>query len=123
MRLTLCEFPDESANKARAWDELVDHCVTRRSDIVVLPEMPFSDWRIFMADHVDDDAWRQTCTAHDEAMAKFSELGVQTVLSSRPVTRDGGRFNQAFSWTPEDGYAGGHCKCYLPDEPDGREST
>ena len=41
MKLSICEFPDETALKKQAWDTLVEHTAAERPEVVILPEMPF----------------------------------------------------------------------------------
>ena len=123
MRVTICEFPDETRYKNDAWDKLVAHCIAEQSDIVILPEMPFCDWQLFMTREVDPSQWREATSIHDTMVERMAELAVKLVLSSRPIDIDGKRFNQAFCWTTAGGYRGTHCKYYLPDEPDGWEAT
>ena len=123
MRLTIYDFPDEDDQKATGWSKLVNHTRRWPTDVVVLPEMPFSDWRMFMEKRVDDAAWRRTVAAHDAMVARFAELNAQAVLSSRPVQIGDKRLNQAFAWTRDGGYHGARSKFFLPDEPDGWEAT
>jgi hypothetical protein len=56
MRITVCDFPDEAGRKDAAWLKLVNQTWRRTTDVVVLPEMPFSDWRMFMERRVDEAA-------------------------------------------------------------------
>jgi len=42
MRLTVCELPNDTADFAHAWESLVEHVGDRKSDLVLLPEMPTS---------------------------------------------------------------------------------
>lgn len=123
MRVTVCEFPDEQRFKDEAWADLTRHCRDARTDVVVLPEMPFCDWRMFMSREVDLTQWHEATTAHDEKLKAMSDLGGAAILSSRPIDQAGRRMNQAFAWSTEGGYVGAHCKYYLPDEPDGWEAT
>ncbi|HTY19005.1 MAG TPA: carbon-nitrogen hydrolase family protein [Myxococcota bacterium] len=123
MRITVCEFPDEESDQETAWKDLVGHVHRNRTDVVVLPEMPFCAWQMFTADTVDLAAWQRALSAHDTMAGRFGELSPAIVLGSRPVSSDGKRLNQAFGWTREGGYRGARSKYYLPDEPDGREST
>jgi N-carbamoylputrescine amidase len=121
MKLSICEFPDETAHKAKAWDALVSHVAAAEPDIVVLPEMPFCDW-IFVGDMVDLDLWRKAIDQHDRMIAKFGELQSRWVMTSRPVERDGRRLNEAFVWSAESGYQAVRSKWYLPNLPVATES-
>ena len=123
MKLTVCEFPDESKRRERAWGNLVRHLTTSPTDIVVLPEMPGCDWKPFTSRTVDLAAWQAALIAHDQLIARLGELQTRMVLSSRPVGVQDQRFNQAFCWTRDEGYRGVREKHYLPDDPDGWEAT
>ena len=123
MRLTVCDFPDETKRRETAWSELVGHLQTRPTDVVVLPEMPFVQWAVFTSREVDAGAWKQALAEHDAMIPRFAELRTEVVLSSRPVERAGRRLNQGFAWTRAGGYQGGRSKVYLPDAPDGWEAT
>lgn len=123
MRITVCELPDESARRERAWTDLVRYLHASPTDIVVLPEMPFCDWEMFRKRSVDLAAWRAALAAHDTMMTRLGELQTRMVLASRPVEIEGRRLNQGFAWTREDGYRGSRAKFYLPDEPDGWEAS
>lgn len=104
-----------------SWPELIAHCRVKRSQFVVLPEMPFGSWLSATQD-VDADAWAASVAAHDAWVARLDELGATTVVGSRPVTEDGHRFNEAFIW--ENGVVrASHRKTYLPDEPSFWEAT
>jgi N-carbamoylputrescine amidase len=85
--------------------------------------MPFCDWRIFMTKTVDPALWDAALTIHDAMIAGLAELDADMSLASRPVAIQGKRLNQAFGWTRDEGYRGGHTKYYLPDEPDDWEAT
>jgi N-carbamoylputrescine amidase len=123
MKITVCELPDETTRRARAWVDLVRYLRASPTDVVVLPEMPFCEWEMFRKRSVDPAAWRAALADHEAMMPRLAELETRLVLSSRPVELQGKRLNQAFSWTREDGYRGARAKYYLPDEPDGWEAS
>ncbi len=123
MKITVCELPDEANRMDSAWADLIRYLRARPTDVLVLPEMPFCEWKTFRQQSVDPAAWRAIMAAHDAMLPRFVELDAQVVLSSRPVQLANRRLNQAFSWTRESGYRGGRAKFYLPDEPDGWEAT
>ena len=123
MKLTVCEFPDEVSRKEAAWTDLVRFLRAKPTDVLVLPEMPFCEWKVFTSQTVDSDIWRRAVDGHEEMLPRFSELETNIVLCSRPVEEAGKRLNQAFCWTKENGYQAVRSKYYLPEEPDGREAT
>lgn len=115
MRLTVCELKHERAGLREEWDRLVGHARENGSDLVLLPEMIFCPW--FAKDRTfHPDVWQSALDAHDAWMERLTELAPAAVLGSRPVERDGGRFNEAFVWREEEGYRAAHTKAYLPNE-------
>jgi N-carbamoylputrescine amidase len=113
-QVTVCELPDERQTFESAWQRLVQHARAERSDLVVLPEMPFAPWLAVSPDY-SDAAWNAAVRAHQEWLPRLNELAPAAVLTSRPVTRGDRRFNEGFAWT--DGSAVAiHDKRYLPDE-------
>jgi N-carbamoylputrescine amidase len=123
VKITVCEFPDEAARRGGAWAELIRHLKADPADVVVLPEMPFCEWKVFTTRTVERNAWQAALAAHDEMIARMAELPVGMVLSSRPVDVQGRRLNQAFCWTRDGGYRAARAKYHLPDGPDGWEAT
>jgi N-carbamoylputrescine amidase len=123
MKITVCEFPDEASRKEAAWMELARFLRSTPTDVLVLPEMPFCEWKIFTNEMVEPKLWQDAVAEHDRMLSRFAELETAIVLSSRPVEVSGRRLNQAFCWTKQDGYHAARSKYYLPDEPDGREAT
>jgi N-carbamoylputrescine amidase len=123
MKLTVCDFPDEASRKEAAWAELVGFLRAAPTDVAVLPEMPFCEWNVFTKQTVEPDTWQRVVEDHEKMLLRFSELNAQIVLCSRPVEEEQRRLNQAFCWTKEHGYRAVRNKYYLPDEPDGRETT
>jgi hypothetical protein len=86
MKMTVCEFPNEATRHEAAWTALVHFLQTRPTDVVVLPEMPFCDWRIFMTRTIDPAVWEAAVAVHDAMIARFGELQAALVLASRPST-------------------------------------
>lgn len=122
IKATVCELPNEPEPFETAWQALAAHVREHLSDVVVLPEMPFSPW-MATADDFDPDVWAAAVSLHDKWLPRLVELGDATVVGSRPVTLDGRRLNEAFAWQAENGYQTTHYKYYLPDEPDFWEAT
>jgi N-carbamoylputrescine amidase len=105
-----------------AWRRIATHVRDQGTDLLVLPEMPFSPWLPASA-QVDTEAWSRAVEEHERWIDRLGEIGVEVVVGSRPVTDSTGRFNEAFVWTAEDGCRRAHRKAYLPDEPGFWEAT
>ncbi|MEE8498152.1 MAG: carbon-nitrogen hydrolase family protein [Acidimicrobiia bacterium] len=121
MNLTVCELPHDPDRLDEAWEGLVEHCRLNSSDVVLLPEMPFSVW-LAATKEVDPERWDKAVASHEAWLERLGELGASTVLGSRPVVIDGHRHNEAFVWEPSS-YQPSHHKYYLPDEDGFWEAT
>ena len=115
LRVTVCELRDERAGFARDWATLVSHVQDHKSQLVLLPEMPFSTWLASSPAFVPA-SWNTAVRAHEEWLPRLAELSPASVVSSRPVTRAGRRLNEGFAWSADEGYRAIHDKCFLPDE-------
>lgn len=115
-RVTASQLPNDMDAFNAAWRELSDHVRSARSDVVVLPEMPFYPWVARTRD-VRPAAWQAAVAAHDTWLERLGELGSGLVIASRPVLSGGHRLNEGFVWSSTDGYRPVHSKVYLPDEP------
>lgn len=115
LRVTVCELHDDRAAFARDWTRLVAHVRDCRSELVLLPEMPFSTWLAASPAFVHA-SWETAIRAHEEWLPRLTELAPASVVSSRPVTRGGRRLNEGFAWSANDGYRSVHDKVFLPDE-------
>lgn len=115
--VTVCQLDTRPQHRADALTALGRHAVDAGSDLVVLPEMPFSAW--LAAERVPDaDRWRAAVAEHEAALARLGELGVGAVVTSRPtVEPNGSRRNAAVVWAAATGAVRVRDKCYLPDEP------
>jgi len=101
------------------WSRLVEHVANAQSELVLLPEMPFSPWIAATKPSVAKK-WQASVEAHDSWVARMSDLAPAHTLSSRPVVD--GR-NEGFIRDEESGYRPVHDKYYLPDEEGFWEAT
>src|SRR5262252_8989052 len=89
MKITVCEFPDEAPRKEAVWTALVHFLHANPTDVVVLPEMPFCDWQMFMTKTIDPRVWEAAVAIHDTMITQFAALQATLVLTSRPVDAQG----------------------------------
>ena len=121
MNLTVCELPHDPERRSDAWQGLVEHCAANDSDVVLLPEMPFSVW-LAATKEVDAARWEESVAEHELWMERLGELGAVTVLGARPIVAEGTRHNETFVWE-EGAHRPSHRKYYLPDEHEFWEAT
>jgi len=115
MRVTVSQLHEDRDRFDHDWKELSAHVREERSDLVLLPEMPFSRW-LASAPVFDPEAWEAALAEHDRALEMLPDLAPASVAASRPVERGGRRLNEGFVWEPGVGYRMAHHKRYLPDE-------
>jgi N-carbamoylputrescine amidase len=114
MKVTVCEIHEERACFEDDWNQLVQHVRSEASDLVLLPEFPFSAW-FPVAPEFDQKVWDAAVAAHDAGLERLGELSPATVLGTRPVNCQGRRFNEGFAWDRAHGYRACHLKYYVPD--------
>lgn len=106
---------DDEGGFTNDWEGLVRHVWEEKSELVLLPEIPFHSW--FPASpRFDRDIWNEAVAAHQRWMKRLIELAPATVIGTRPVNRKDRRLNEGFIWTEGQGTRGVHVKSYLPDE-------
>jgi len=115
LRVTVCELHDDRATFDRDWRRLVEHVRDFRSELVLLPEMPFSTWLASSPAFVRA-SWETAVRAHEDWLPRLAELAPAAVIASRPVTRHDRRLNEGFAWSADAGYRAIHDKCFLPNE-------
>lgn len=120
MKITVCQLHDDPVRFENEWQLLAAHVKANQSDLVLLPEMPFSPW-LSETQSVDVEAWNQAVVLHDQWMERLPELGARFILGSRPVNQGDRRLNLGFVW--DGNFWGFHAKYYLPNEPGFWEAT
>src|SRR4051812_44489399 len=119
MDVTVCQLDSRDDHRPVGIAALTDHVARARPDVVVLPEMPFSQW-LAAAPVRDPARWQRSVIEHDESIAGLTGLGATTVVASRPTRR---QRNEAFVWSATTGAVGVREKYYLPDDEGYREAT
>jgi N-carbamoylputrescine amidase len=115
MKVTVCELRNDPASFTEDWERLEAHVKVERSDLVLLPEMPFSPWFVWSPLY-DSKIWARAIKSHQEATPFLERLSPAIVCGSQPVNRKGNRHNEAFIWDQKSGFHSAHTKYYLPNE-------
>jgi len=113
MNVTVTQMSDGRRKFEREWGALCRHARENSSDLVLLPEMPFSSW-FCSSPKFDPEAWEGVVEEHREWTGRLGELGAPMVLGTSPVDKRGKRFNEGFVWTKA-GLRGVQLKNYLPN--------
>ena len=122
MRVTVCELPHQPAALAYAWEELREHTVQQRSELVLLPEFAMVE-PVWMDEHFDPIIWSAVEALSELLLQRLRDLRTEFVVSTRPATIGGRRLNQGYLWSPEAGVAPLRSKYFLPNEAGGWEAN
>lgn len=116
MRVTVCQLTNYGGILDDEWDRLVDHVRAEGSDLLVLPEMPFSRW--LAADYtVVPEQWDEAADRSEEWVAVLPAFAPTAVVGTRAVVDDDGtRRNGGFVVDGGDA-RDVHDKSMLPDQP------
>jgi len=115
MKATVCELANDPDDFLRDWEQLAAHVKAAQSELVLLPEMPFSSWFAWSPEY-NPMVWERAVAAHREASPLLEKLSPALVCASQPVDKKGKRHNEAFIWDSSSGFRTAHTKYYLPDE-------
>ena len=122
MKVTVCELPDNRRDFEAAWEALITHVTEQQSDLVLLPELPFSAW-FARTPQFDAEVWQRAQEEHTMLMKNsLPQLSPAIVLGTHPLIEEERHLNRGFVWTATTGYQGVHDKYYLPNEEDFYES-
>ena len=123
MRVTVCQLHNGREAFAADWDRLVSHVKAQRSDLVLLPEMPFFPW-FPTPREFDAGIWRAAVAAHDTWEKRLSELTPAVALGTRPADFGALRYSAGFVWNEDEGITETiHVKCCLSNEDGFWETT
>ncbi len=115
MRVTVTQMRDATADFGHDWVRLAEHVRLERSEVVLLPEMPFHPWFALQRSY-EPARWQAAVADHDAWERRLGELGARFVLGTRPVDFGNERYNAGFIWDADSGVRAVHTKAYLPDE-------
>ncbi len=115
MKVTVCELSNERNELQDQWPALVDHCRGQHSDLLLLPEMPFSPWLAGRRDP-DQTAWISAVVEHESWRGTLVDVVPTAVATTQPVVDGESNHNEGFLWSAVAGYRPVHRKYYLPNE-------
>lgn len=118
MRVTVCQLDPRPGQLPEYLAALASHVATSGSELLLLPEMAFSEW--LAADRTADaDRWNAAVETNRRSIDRLDTLGAPFVVGTRPIVdASGSRRNEAYLWTAATNTATAvKQKHYLPDEP------
>ena len=122
MKITVCQLSNDIKQFEEEWEALVSHCERNKSEILLLPEMPFYSW-IANTPSIDESKKIEAVRAHEKWLPRIEEFGDTIVAYSKPVIEEDRFYNTAFIWTKEAGHQKVHTKYFFPEEAGFYEGT
>jgi len=123
MKVTVCELNNDVVQFEKDWEQLVLHCQLNKSEIVLLPEMPFYSW-IANQSSKNDSLKIKAERAHEKWLNRIKELGDNTIVAySKPLIQGDKFYNSAYIWTKNKGHQKVHTKYFFPEEEGFYENT
>jgi len=115
MRVTICELPHEPVALNAAWAELCHYTALHAPELLLLPELamvdPVWEWERF-----DAARWSAAEALSSCWIERLRELRAAYVVGTRPISSNGGHFNEGFLWSVDEGLVPLRRKYFLPDE-------
>ncbi len=114
MRITVCQLTNIGGILPDEWDALAHHVADAESDLLLLPEMPFSRW-LAAEFTVVPEQWTEAVEQAEEWLALLPDVAPTMVAGTRPTVKDGSNRNCGYL-VDAAGQRDVHEKHYLPNE-------
>ncbi|MFX0070419.1 MAG: carbon-nitrogen hydrolase family protein [Candidatus Hermodarchaeota archaeon] len=122
MKVTVCELHDTLEELEEEWKALVKHVKNKKSDLLLLPEIPFYPWMAGI-EKFDVKIWKEAILTHERWVSRFNSLDEMLICGTHPTLNNGHHFNEGFIWKKDIGLTDVHKKYYLPNEEGFLETT
>ena len=122
MKVTVCQLSNNINKIENEWKELISHCKLNKSEMLLLPEMPFYSW-IANKPTINKLKRIEAIEAHEKLLQQFDELNDTIVAYTKPVLKEDNFYNTAFVWTKLAGHQKAHTKYFFPEESGFYEET
>ncbi len=114
MRITVCQLTNIGGILPEEWDALAHHVAENESDLLLLPEMPFSRW-LAAEFTVVPEQWLEAVERAEEWIALLPDIAPTMVAGTRPAVTNGSNRNVGYL-VDGSGQKDVHQKHYLPNE-------
>src|SRR5579872_5817909 len=116
MKITIVNWDARTESIDAQLEALAAHVVNSASEVVLLPEMPFSVW-LAASETYDEERWQASVALHLRMLARLGGRTSAVIAGSRPVIEAAGeRHNRTFLWRNDGFLAQPHDKQDLPLE-------
>lgn len=122
MKVTVCQLADNKVQFKKDWQELRCYLENNKTDLLLLPEMPFYKW-LAANKKVSLKSKLQSVKAHSAWLKEIEKLNADYTVYSAPELIDDKYLNTAFVFHKENGHRKVHTKALFPEEPHFWEET
>jgi N-carbamoylputrescine amidase len=122
MKVTICQLADNQTQFRKDWQELRHHLDDNKTDLLLLPEMPFYKWLAASKD-VSTELKLESVRAHGVWLSQLEKLNADYIVYSAPDFSDNKFLNTSFVFHKETGHRKVHTKALFPEEPHFWEET
>jgi len=122
MKVTVCELSDNESKFIDDWNSLKIHLDQNKTDLLLLPEMPFSKW-IASEKKINNRYKTESVAKHERWLIEMEQLNAKQIVYSKPVIAADKFFNTAFVFEKGRGHFKIHTKSFFPEEPHFWEET
>ncbi|MFP7654248.1 carbon-nitrogen hydrolase family protein [Chryseobacterium proteolyticum] len=115
MKVTVCELSNDRKEFLKDWRTLQDHLVHNKTDLLLLPEMPFYSW-FAINKEVSQDIQQKSVEQHQLWIKEVEKLEAKYIVYSAPEIVDTKFYNTAFVFQRGKGHRRIHTKSLFPEE-------
>ena len=115
-RITIANWDSCPEKFDQQAETLAAHVLAAKSEMVLLPEMPFTPWLPQSRDF-DSKIWHDSVEQHLECLEKLGKHITVTIAASRPIVETTSNHNRSFFWKDGAFLTQPHDKQDLPEEP------
>jgi len=115
--VTVCQIDNVQKNFERCLTLLEDYLSKNKTEILLFPEMPFSDW--LAAEKISNSKkWEKAVKDHEKIINSLEKFNANYIIATRPVIDEKNKYlNQAFVFEKDTNTIQSvHEKYYLPND-------
>ena len=91
MIVTVCQIDNIPENFEKCFVNLQKYLLTKQTDLLLFPEMPFSEW-LAKDKNFDSKKWEKAVDDHEKVIKSLSNLNAQYIIGTRPIINSEGKF-------------------------------
>lgn len=115
MKVTVCELSNDRKEFLEDWRTLQEYLVHNKTDLLLLPEMPFYSWFVINKE-VSEDIQQKSVEQHQLWIKELEKLEAKYIIYSAPEIVGTKFYNTAFVFQKRKGHKKIHTKALFPEE-------